>query len=121
MIKITKLKECDIIDNPICGYIKMKLIQMNEEYCVDCISDFGAIYLIENKRDIENLNAMGCNEPISHYIPEYLKRININDGFQDIRYLESCFVFSDGYGVVIIGREHLLEKHLDVDMYMIDN
>ena len=94
---------------------------MIEEYSVDSISDFGAIYLIENYIDIENFNAMGFNEPISHYIPEYIKRIHINDGFQDISYLESCFIFSDGYGIVIIGKEHLFEKYLDVDKYLLEN
>ena len=121
MIKITKLKECDKISSPICGYIKMKLKQMIEEYSVESISDFGAIYLIENYKDIENFNAMGFNEPISHYIPEYIKRIHINDGFQDISYLESCFIFSDGYGIVIIGKEHLFKKYLDVDKYLLEN
>lgn len=121
MIKLTTLQDCDNINNPISTYIKAIIKRMIEEYSVDSISDFGAVYLVENKSDIENLNEMVFNNPISEFIPEYIKRIYIDDSFQDLSYLESCFIFSDGFGVIIIGAESQLEKHFDVDKYLIDN
>lgn len=64
---------------------------------------------------------MGFNNPISEFIPEYIKRIHIDDRFQDLSYLEICFIFSDGFGVIIIGAESQLGKHFNVDKYLIDN
>lgn len=100
MKKFQKLEDCNI-NNPIEKYIYEKINCMLNEYQVNDISDFGAIYLINNNLDLKRFLEMEFVKPIQNYFYEYEKIINIDDSSKN-QYLERCFIFSDGYGVIIL-------------------
>ncbi|MFT3952030.1 MAG: hypothetical protein QM689_08845 [Oscillospiraceae bacterium] len=106
MKKFTEPTQTDN-ENPIENYINQKLKILTEEYQTDSITDFGAIFLLENEND--NPIDMGFTEPLNQYKPEYIENVQI-DSLQGKLYLEGCFVFSDGYGVIIIGEDCLFRK-----------
>lgn len=100
MKKFQKLADCNI-NNPIEKYIYEKINCMLNEYQVNDISDFGAIYLINNNLDLKRFLEMEFVKPIQNYFSEYEKIINIDDSSKN-QYLERSFIFSDGYGVIIL-------------------
>ena len=119
MKKFQKLEDCNI-NEPIERYIYEKIKYMSNEYQVDDISDFGAIYLINNNLDLKRFLEMEFVKPIKNYFSEYEKIINIDDTRKNV-YLERCFIYSDGYGVIIIEKTNWKEVYYNgnkMEIYM---
>ncbi|MBR1862628.1 MAG: hypothetical protein IJ806_00890 [Ruminococcus sp.] len=73
MIKITKLSHIKGIDEALAGYIGNKVRNLTEEYQVQTIEEFGAIFVIESENDLENYKEMGFCKEISLDTAEYIK------------------------------------------------
>ena len=108
MIKITELSHIKGVEEQLADYIRNKVRNLTEEYQVQTIEEFGAIFVIESENDLVDYKEMGFYKEISFDDAEYISNflISSDDRISEraVAYTEACFVFSDGYCIIIIGR-----------------
>lgn len=110
MIRISKISDVKGMDRQLSKYIKEKLRNLTEEYQVQTIEEFGVIFVVEVENDLENYKAMGFNEPVSKSLAEYITKFNISSANNvDSAYIEACYIFSDSYGLIVIGKAHFFQ------------
>lgn len=110
MVKIVKIADVRGVDEKLADYIKDKLRNLTEEYQVESIEEFGAIFLVESEKDLEDYRTMGFYKPISESLAEYITEFSPSPNKDGSAYIEACYVFSDGYGVIVIGKEVFFKR-----------
>ncbi len=82
---------------------------------MESIEEFGAIFLFESEKDLEDYRPMGFYKPVSESLAEYITEFSPSPNKDGSAYIEACYVFSDGYGVIVIGKEGFFKHILSSD------
>lgn len=118
MIKITSTLDCYRLNekySQLKDYITTFISKILNEYSVKDISDFGAVYILENETDVIEIYNTYISKLLPKPIPEYVKKIQVKNTIYDVTYLEYCFVISDNFGITFFADEKLISNHFNID------
>lgn len=106
------LKKLKSANELISAYITRYLQYFLKEYeCAD-ISEFGAIYLIENEEDTKKHKEMGLSLPLDKAIYEFTDRLLIIGKNAKVELLHSCFVLTNDYAVSLFAEPETLTAEI---------
>lgn len=105
MIVITKADDLDKIkEKSVIPYIKNLLSNIQKAYCPDrSLESVGAIYFLENEKDLEDFKKFGLSSPICEERFEWIEEIC--NGYTD-----GCIVINNDFAINIIGKSKFFNK-----------
>lgn len=117
MIKIERPEDLQIFkDKPkihplIVRYLTDYLHFFLREYQCSDITEFGAFFLLENRKDSFRHIDMGLSMPFekSASLAEFTEQLTIKYSTQEVHLLHSCFVLNDSYAISVFMESGLLE------------
>lgn len=122
MIKIERKADSEKLKsaNPlIAKYLEDYLQFFLTKYECESISEFGAFYLIENKRDLKNHSTMGLSKPINKSIYEFTDRLTIKNATSQIKLLHSCFLLNNDYAISVFIPDEILD--IETRKYLLED
>lgn len=121
MIKIERPEDlCIFRDKPkihplIVRYLTDYLYFFLREYHCSDMTEFGAFFLLENRRDSFHHTDMGLSLPLkqSACLAEFTEVLTLRSPIQEVRLLHSCFVLNDGYAISVFMEPGILEPQTE--------
>ena len=103
MIKILNLQDVDKIpEKTVVPYVYSLITNILNAYDSNSsIESVGAIYFVENEKDLNNYQDLGLYKPIQEKIFEYICPINED-------YSDGCIVINNDYAVNIICKKEYM-------------
>lgn len=119
MIKIECPEDLRVFQNKpqispvIVRYITNYLHFFLEEYHCPDMREFGAFFLLENKKDSLRHVEMGLSLPLEQSLPEFTDILHIHDLHQQAILLHSCFVLNDSYAISVFREPGVLKNSIE--------
>ena len=112
IIKLSDVNSTQNISQCLKGYVLNIISFLCQQYDCSDISAFGAFFILETKKDVQDYASVGLDKPLNEVVFEHVEIVTIEEIDESITFVNALVLLDADYGIEIFADVDLLSEEI---------